>query len=180
MDQKGRSWELAPGASPKLVREIEFEDRVFRAVFSPDSRWVAFASWDHSAVLQDLPAPATASPVRLTGHVGRILAAGFSPDSQWLATAGEDRTIRLWRPDAPGEAPVVLRGHEGSVPHLGFSPDGRWIISGAYDGTVRLWRLRLDDLIQGACATAGRTLTPAEVEQYLGGTPDAPCTTPGK
>ena len=51
---------------------------------------------------------------------------------------------------------------------------------GAYDGTVRLWRLRLDDLIQGACATAGRTLTPAEVEQYLGGTPAAPCTTPGK
>jgi len=74
----------------------------------------------------------------------------------------------------------VLRGHEGSVPHLGFSPDGRWLISGAYDGTVRQWRLGLDDLIQVACASAGRTLTPAEVEQYLGGTPDAPCTTPGK
>ena len=83
-------------------------------------------------------------------------------------------------PDAPGAAPVVLRGHEGSVPHLGFSPDGRWLISGAYDGTVRLWRLRLDDLIQVACASAGRALTPAEVEQYLGGALDAPCTTPGK
>jgi WD40 repeat protein len=180
MDQKGRLWELAPGAPPKLVHEIDFEDRVFRAVFSPDSRWAAFASWDNSAALLDLRAPATAPPVRLTGHVGRILAAGFSPDSQWLATAGEDRTIRLWRPDAPGEAPVVLRGHEGSVPHLGFSPDGRWLISGAYDGTVRQWRLRLDDLIQVACASAGRMLTPSEVEQYLGGAPDAPCTTPGK
>ncbi|MGO9419489.1 toll/interleukin-1 receptor domain-containing protein [Roseiarcus sp.] len=179
-DQKGRLWELAPGAPPKLVREIDFEDRVFRAVFSPDSRWAAFASWDCSAALLDLRAPATAPPIRLTGHVGRILAAGFSPDSQWLATAGEDRTIRLWRPDAPGEAPVVLRGHEGSVAHLGFSPDGRWLISGAYDGTVRQWRLHLDDLIQVACASAGRTLTPAEVEQYLGGAPDAPCTTPGK
>ena len=90
--------------------------------------------------------------MRLRGHVGRILAAGFSPDSQWLATAGEDRTIRLWRPDAPGAAPVVLRGHEGSVPHLGFSPDGRWLISGAYDGTMRRWRLRLNDLIQVALA----------------------------
>lgn len=141
---------------------------------------MAFASWDHSAALLDLRPPATAPPVRLTGHVGRILAAGFSPDSQWLATAGEDRTIRLWRPDAPGEAPVVLRGHEGSVPHLAFSPDGRWLISGAYDGTVRQWRLRLDDLIHVACASAGRMLTPAEVEQYLGVTPAAPCATPGK
>ena len=174
-------WELAPGASPKLVREIDFKDRVFRAVFSPDSRWAAFASWDHSAALLDLRAAAATSPaVRLKGHVGKILAAGFSPDSQWLATAGEDRTIRLWRPDAPGEAPVVLSGHEGSVVHLGFSPDRRWLISGAYDGTVRLWRLRLDDLIQVACASAGRMLTPTEAEQYLGGTPAAPCTTPGK
>jgi WD40 repeat protein len=180
MDQKGRLWELASGALPKLVREIDFEDRVFRAVFSPDNRWAAFASWDHSAVLLDLRAAATSPAVRLRGHVGKIMAAGFSPDSQWLATAGEDRTIRLWRPGAPSAAPVVMRGHEGSALHLGFSPDGRWLISGAFDGTVRLWRLRLDDLIQVACATAGRTLTPAEVEYYLGGTSAAPCTTPGK
>jgi WD40 repeat protein len=180
MDRKGRLWELASGAPPKLVREIDFEDRVVRAVFSPDEQWVAFASWDHSAALLDLRAAATSPAVRLRGHVGRILAAGFSPDSQWLATAGEDRTIRVWRPDAPEAAPVVLRGHEDTVLHLGFSPDGRWLVSGAYDGTVRLWRLGLNDLIQIACATAGRTLTPAEVEQYLGGTPAAPCTKPGK
>jgi WD40 repeat protein len=180
MDQKGRLWELAPGALPKLVREIDFDDRVVRAVFSPDNQWVAFASWDQSAALLEIRAAATSPAVRLRGHVGRILAAGFSPDSQWFATAGEDRTIRLWRPDAPGAAPVVLRGHEGSVPHLGFSPDARWLVSGAYDGTLRLWRLRLNDLIQTACATAGRALTPAEVEQYLGDTPAAPCAGSGK
>jgi WD40 repeat protein len=180
MDQKGRLWELTPGAPPKLVREIDFEDRVMRAVFSPDNRWVAFASWDHSAALLDLRAPATSAAVRLRGHVGRILAAAFSPDGQWLATAGEDRTIRLWRPDAAGAAPIVLRGHEGSVPHLGFSPDGSWLVSGAYDGTVRLWRLRLNDLIQTACAIAGRTLTPAEIQQYLGGASATPCAAQGK
>jgi WD40 repeat protein len=174
-DKTGRLWELAPGAPAKLVREINFEDAVMRAVFSPDNRWVAFASWDHSAALLDLRAPVTSPAVSLKGHVGRILAAGFSSDSQWLATAGEDRTIRLWRPDTPGAAPIVLRGHEGSVPHLGFTSDGRWLISGAYDGTLRLWLLRLDDLVQIACGSAGRGLTPAEIEQYLGGAPAAPC-----
>jgi WD40 repeat protein len=128
--------------------------------------------------LLDLRAPEKA--VRLTGHTGRVLAAGFSPDNQWLATAGEDRTIRLWRPDAPEAAPVVLTGHAGSVPHLAFSPDGRWLTSGAYDGTVRQWRLRLDDLIEVACASAGRTLTADEAERYLGGTPVALCRTAPK
>ncbi|GGI21019.1 hypothetical protein GCM10010987_12280 [Bradyrhizobium guangdongense] len=180
IDTKGRLWELAPEASPKLVREIDFKDRVFRAVFSPDDRWAAFASWDGSAALLDLRAPATSPVVHLKGYAGRILAVGFSQDSRWLATAGEDRTIRLWRPDEPGVAPVTLRGHEGSVPHIAFSPEGRWLVSGAYDGTVRLWRLRLDDLVQVACAAAGRTLTQDEVEYYLGGTPAAPCTTPGR
>lgn len=179
-DHKGRLWELAAGGPPNLVREIDFDDRVVRAVFSPNNKSVAFASWDRSAALLDLRAAETSPATRLKGHVGRIWDASFSPDNQWLATAGEDRTIRLWRLDAPGAAPVVLRGHEGGVPHLGFSRDERWLISGAYDGTVRLWRLHLDDLIQLACTTAGRTLTSAELEQYLGDTAIAPCTKPSK
>jgi hypothetical protein len=157
------------------VREVEFDDRVFRAVFSPDGRWAAFGSWDRTAALLDLRAP-DAPVVRLRGHVGRVLAVTFSPDSTWLATAGEDRTIRLWSPLAPRAAPIVLLGHEASVPHLAFAPDGRRLLSGAYDGSVRQWRLALADLVQVACATAGRELTAAEVEQYLGSASAAvPC-----
>lgn len=59
--------------------------------------------------------------------------------------------------------------------HLGFTPDGRWLVSGAYDSTIRLWRLRLDDLVKMACATAGRTLTADEVELYLGSAPTDAC-----
>lgn len=174
-DAKGRLWDLSVGAEPRLVREVEFEDRVVRAVFSPDGRWAAFGSWDRTAALLDLQAP-EAPPIRLRGHVGRVLATTFSPDGAWLATAGEDRTIRLWSPLAPRVAPVVLRGHEASVPHLAFTPDGSRLVSGAYDGSVRQWRLALSDLVQLACATAGRELTSAEVEQYLGGTASAvPC-----
>ena len=168
MDGKGRLWDLKAGPQPKLMREVTFGDRVFRAVFSPDNRWVAFGSWDRTAALLDLRNAGSAAPIRLTGHVGRILAAGFSPDGRWLATAGEDRTLRLWDPAAPDAAPIVLRGHEAAVPHIGFTADGRWLVSAAYDGTVRQWRLRLEDLVQDACTTAGRQLLGSEIERYLG------------
>lgn len=167
-DGKGRLWDLSTGVDPKLVQEVEFADRVMRAVFSPDGRWAAFSSWDRTAALLDVQAPSR-PPVRLHGHVGRVLATAFSPNGTWLATAGEDRTIRLWSPLAPSVPPVVLRGHEASVAHLAFMPDGSRLVSAAYDGSVRQWRLGLADLVRVACATAGRELTAAEVEQYLGG-----------
>jgi WD40 repeat protein len=166
-DHKGRLWDLTAGQDPKKVAEVRFDDRVIETAFSPDNRWVAFGSWDRTAKvlnLADLPA---AKPINLSGHAGRILTLGFTPDSRWLATGGEDQTVRLWDPADPATAPVILKGHEGSVFALDFSKDGRWIVSGSYDGTVRLWRLKLADLIDVACRTAGRDLTSEEVDTFL-------------
>ena len=165
-DHKGRLWQIRPDGKVDLVREIAFGDRVVRAAFSADGRWVAFGSWDRSTALLALTDEG-AAPIVLAGHVARVRALAFSPDSRWLATAAEDKTLRLWDTAAPQAAPLVLRGHEAVVAHVGFTRDGRWIASGAYDGTVRLWRLRLDDLVQAACETAGRTLIPQELRQYL-------------
>jgi hypothetical protein len=62
---------------------------VVRAVFSPDYRWVAFVSWDRSAALLDLRAPATAPPVRLTHLQQFDLPSDFAPVYGWF-TEGFD------------------------------------------------------------------------------------------
>ncbi len=82
-------------------------------------------------------------------------------------------TARLWDLTAqdPAANPVVLRGHEDSITALAISPDGHWLATGSYDSTARLWNLRLDELIQLACRTAGRNLTPEEWQQFLGDAP---------
>jgi len=168
MDRIGRLWDLQSGASPKLVAEVSFDNRVVPAAFSPDNHWVAFGSWDKTTKLIDLTRP-NATPVQLAGHAARILSLAFTPDGRWLATGSEDRTVRLWDLTNSVTAPVVLRGHEAGVFDIGFADDGRRMVTGALDGTVRIWRLKLDDLIDAACRVAGRELTAQEVTTFLGG-----------
>jgi cytochrome c len=51
----------------------------------------------------------------------------------------EDRSVRLWRVDAP--EPRSLAGLVGAPISLAVSPDGRSAAAGAADGSVRLWDL---------------------------------------
>ncbi len=62
-DHKGRLWDIESGAEPKLVAELQFDDRVMETAFSPDNRWLAFGSWDRTAKVLDLKNPDTAKPI---------------------------------------------------------------------------------------------------------------------
>jgi len=95
----------------------------------------------------------------------------ISPDSRRLVTGSADHAPRVWDLSAsdPAAAPIVLRGHEWGITALTISPDGHWLVTGSVDGTARLWNLRLGELVDLACRTAGRNLTRAEWEQYFPG-----------
>ncbi|MBI4769973.1 MAG: serine/threonine protein kinase, partial [Chloroflexi bacterium] len=143
---------------------------------SPDNRWLVTGSWDTTARLWDLTALAqdpAAAPIVLRGHKERITAVAISPDNRWLVTGSADATARLWDLTAlaedPAAAPIVLRGHKGPISEVAISADNHWLVTGSSDNTARLWSLRLDELTDLACRTAGRNLTQAEWEQYFAG-----------
>jgi WD40 repeat protein len=179
-DNKAVLWDThAPNRStPAAV--LPFGEFVFAVAFSPDGRWMAAGSWDQTTKLVDLTRPQE-PPLVLNGQ-GRVLALDFSADSAWLATAGEDHTARLWDLGAvnPAAAPVVLQGQRGvydGALAMSADTDGRWLVTGHHDGKARLWRLRVEDLIDLACRTAGRNLRDDEWRE-LTGEPDAPETCP--
>ncbi|MGH8475282.1 MAG: WD40 repeat domain-containing protein, partial [Methylococcales bacterium] len=182
-DYAARIWDLSLPFSSSNPVKLTFKGRLDEVAISPDGRWVAAGSWDKTTQLLDMKQPG-GKPFVLRGHTARTLAVGFSPDSQWLATGNEDRTARLWslEADDPSADSVELNApyRVGSVSFShDFSHDGSWLAVGSTDylanpfspddsrfasgnTEIRLYHLRLDDLTDLACRTAGRNLTKDE------------------
>jgi WD40 repeat protein len=144
--------------------------------FSPDGRWlVALRHFDQDIRLLDMADPA-GEPLVLRGHDAKVSSIAVSDDGHWLATGSWDDTARLWDLTAadPAATSVLLPHEEAWLPHVvavALGPDAHWLATAVEGGTVRLWTLRLDDLMDLACRTAGRNLTRAEWEQTFGDEP---------
>ena len=170
-----RLWDLTradPFAEPMfLARHF---GGILAMSISPDNHWLITGSGDNTARLWDLTrVDPFAEPIVLAGHEGPIQAVSISPDNHWLATGSDDGTARLWdlTQEDPSAEPLVLAGHEGSIQAVSISPDNHWLLTVSDDGTARRWNLRLHELRQLACRTAGRNLTEKEWDQYFKGQP---------
>jgi len=168
-DGTTRLWDLQqPRAEPRVLGGPEA--RIDTLAFDPHGRWLATWGEDKTVRLWDLQPP-RAEPRVLRGHEGGIDTFAFDSQGRWLATGGEDKTVRLWDLQQPQAEPRVLRGHEGKIQTLAFDPQGRWLATGGEDGTARLWQLDVRVLLDLACQTAGRNLTPEEWHQHVGDSP---------
>ena len=105
--------------------------------FSPDSRWLAFATYFGGVRIWDVTTRRELTNLPSSG--GSRLGVAFAPDSRTLACNEDDAgAIVLW--DIARRSIVGrLAGHQSAVTALAFSPDGLTLASGSADKTARLW-----------------------------------------
>jgi cytochrome c len=99
---------------------------------SPDGKFLASASWDHTVRLW----PLAGDRLRvLKGHRQNVNGVAFLPDGSALVSAGYDATLRIW-PLHGGGAPVVVQ-MPTPLNAVVTAPDGEILCAGA-DGKVYL------------------------------------------
>ena len=134
-------------------------DSILALAFSPDGRWLASTSKDHTVHLWDLTSlhgqRLTRAPLILTGHTDHIYDLSWSATGHRLASASDDRTIGLWNTAhlTQGTVPLITRlpGHDDQVRAVAFDPAGTTLASGGKDQTIRLWRASDGKDLGGVC-----------------------------
>jgi WD40 repeat protein len=128
-------WDLTDG---RQVRALKEAGLLGVMEFSPDGKFLAADSADHSIRLWNLNAGREAR--RFHGHTKPILSIFFSRDGQLLASTSWDQTAKLWDV-ATGRLLLTLTGHTDAVNSIAFSPDGEKLVTGSDDETAKLWDL---------------------------------------
>ena len=115
------------------LSRLTFEGDNVEPVWSPDGRWIAFASSRAGRYeLYRVRADGGGPPERLLGGGGGRFPDSFSPDGGLLAFTEIDPVSgdSLWMLPLRGGAPLPFLRSAFDQEHARFSPDGRWL---AYD-----------------------------------------------
>jgi WD40 repeat protein len=151
-DGTARVWDLATGGAVCTleVGTGEADVAVYRALFSPDGKWLLTASNDAAQPLRlwDLGtcAPLDDGAAGLAPWGAQVQAAAVAPgdeDAALIAAGADDGMVRVLRRGSGGPPEVLCeqRLHKGAVLDLVFSPDRRRLAAASEDGRAALVEL---------------------------------------
>ena len=139
-------WDLATRKTAATLATITTEFTNFwlrpgSITFSPDSKWLAFATMWGGLRLWDVAARIEIANLPASNPSNGPLGLAFSPDGNTLAYSENDYgSIVLWDV-ANRSVRTRFTGHQSFVTTLAFSPDGQRLASSSQDRIIRLWNL---------------------------------------
>lgn len=129
-------WE--PKSSNKPIQRLTgHQGLIIQACFSPDSFYLASASFDKSIKLWDGKSGKFITSFR--GHVANVYQISWSADSRMICSGSKDSTLKVWDVEKR-KMMFDLPGHSDEVYCLKWSPDGQKVASGSKDKIMRIWR----------------------------------------
>jgi WD40 repeat protein len=128
--------EAARPTRGRLLTLAGHTDKLWDVAYSPDGKWLATASSDHTARVWDAETGALRTTVH---HADRVTTIAFSANSRFLASGGQDRSVRVW--DVIAGREVVALPVDAGTRRVVFSPDGTVLLTAPVQGVVKLWRI---------------------------------------
>ncbi|CAB3405566.1 unnamed protein product [Caenorhabditis bovis] len=110
---------------------------VNQVVFSPDTRYIASASFDKSVKLWCGRTGKYLASLR--GHVGPVYQVAWSADSRLIVSGSADSTLKVFELRTKSLY-YDLPGHGDEVFTVDWSPEGTKVVSGGKDKLLKLWR----------------------------------------
>jgi len=117
-------------------------DVIQNAIFSPDEKTIATASYDREILLWDIETGKTIQ--KFIGHNGAIFSIAFSPDGRTLVSGCADETVKVWDV-ASGQRFDTMSQPTDEVLSVAVTNDGSYAISGSADNRLRVWSLLSKD-----------------------------------